>query len=67
LGSASLVRQLVENEVVDEYQRMLEPTLLGGAKTIFASDGRARPVELVSVKQAPTGVLICAYRPTQRA
>jgi dihydrofolate reductase len=56
----------VENDLVDEYQRMLEPTLLGGGKTNFPSDGRARPVELVSVKQAPTGVLICAYRPAQR-
>ena len=62
-GSASLARQLVENDLVDEYQLMLEPIVLGGGKTIFPSDGRARPLELVSVKQAKTGVLICAYRP----
>jgi dihydrofolate reductase len=62
-GSASLARQLVENDLVDEYQLMLEPIMLGGGKTIYPSDGRARPLELVSVKKAPTGVLICAYRP----
>jgi len=62
-GSASLARQLVENDLVDEYQLMLEPIMLGGGKTIYPSDGRARPLELVSVKQAPTGVLICDYRP----
>jgi len=62
-GSASLARQLVENDLVDEYQLMLEPIVLGGGKTIFPSDGRARPLELVSVKQAKTGVLICAFRP----
>ena len=62
-GSASLALQLVENDLVDEYQLMLEPIMLGGGKTIYPSDGRARPLELVSVKQAPTGVLICAYRP----
>jgi len=62
-GSASLAHQLVENDLVDEYQLMLEPIMLGGGKTIYPSDGRARPLELVSVKQAPTGVLICAYRP----
>jgi dihydrofolate reductase len=66
-GSASLARQLVENDLVDEYQLMLEPILLGGGKTIFPSDGRARTLELVSVKQAKTGVLICAYRPPGRA
>jgi dihydrofolate reductase len=63
MGSASLARQLVENDLVDEYRLMLEPILLGGGKTIFPSDGRARPLELVSVTQAGTGVLICAHRP----
>lgn len=62
-GSASLARQLVENDLVDEYQLMVEPILLGGGKTIFPADGRARQLELVSVTQAETGVLICAYRP----
>ena len=65
-GSASLVRQLVENDLVDEYQLMVEPILLGGGKTIFASDGRARPLELISLTQAKTGVLICAYRVLRR-
>jgi dihydrofolate reductase len=62
-GSASVARQLVEHDLVDEYQLMVEPILLGGGKSIFPSDGRARPLELVSVTQAKTGVLICAYRP----
>jgi dihydrofolate reductase len=62
-GSTSLARQLVEQDLVDEYQLMLEPILLGGGKTIFPPDGRARTLELVSVQQAKTGVLILAYRP----
>jgi dihydrofolate reductase len=61
-GSASLARQLVENDLVDEYRLMLEPILLGGGKSIFPTDGEARKLELVSVTQASTGVLICAYR-----
>lgn len=66
-GSASLARQLVENDLVDEYCLMLEPILLGGGKTIFPSDGRARALELVSVRQAKTGVLACTYRVADRA
>ena len=62
-GSSALARQLVEHDLVDEYRLMLEPILLGGGKSIFPADGRARPLELVSVKQASTGVLICHYRP----
>jgi len=63
MGSASVARQLVESDLVDEYRLMLEPILLGGGKTIYPSDGRARPLELVSVAQAKSGVLICMYRP----
>ena len=62
-GSASLAVQLIESDLVDEYCLMLEPILLGGGKTFFPGDGRARPLELVSVAQASTGVLICTYRP----
>lgn len=64
-GSATLARQLVERDLVDEYRLLFEPILLGGGKTIFPSDGRARPLELMSVTQANTGVLICAYRPVR--
>ena len=62
-GSPSLVRQLLENDLVDEFSLMIEPVLLGGGKSIFPTDGKARPLELVSVTQTTTGVLICSYRP----
>ena len=62
-GSASLALQLGQNDLVDEYRLMVEPILLGGGKSIFPRDGRARPLELISVQQAKTGVLVCAYRP----
>jgi dihydrofolate reductase len=65
-GSASLAAQLIEHDLVDELQLMIEPILLGGGKRIFPGDGRARPLELVSVTPAGTGVLICAYRPARR-
>jgi dihydrofolate reductase len=66
-GSATVARQLVENDLVDEYWLLLEPILLGGGKSIFPTDGQARPLELISVTQASTGVLICAYRPAGEA
>src|SRR5688500_18702515 len=60
MGSASLARQLVEHDLVDEYRLMIEPILLGGGKRTFPDDGHARPLELVSATPAGTGVLICA-------
>ena len=63
MGSASLARQLIEHDLVDEYRLMIEPILLGGGKRLFPNDRRARPLELVSAAPAGTGVLICTYRP----
>ena len=63
MGSASLARQLIEHDLVDEYRLMLEPILLGGGKRLFPDDRRARPLQLVAATPAGTGVLICTYRP----
>lgn len=63
MGSPALARQLISNDLVDEYRLMLEPILLGGGKRLFPDDGEARPLELVSATIASTGVLVCAYRP----
>jgi dihydrofolate reductase len=63
MGSASLARQLVENDLVDEYRLMIEPVVLGGGKRIFPEDGTMRPLELVSTTTSGTGVHIARYRP----
>ena len=63
MGSASLVRTLIEHDLVDELNLMIEPIVLGGGKTIFLNDGNARPLELVSTTTSATGVQICKYRP----
>ena len=64
-GSAQLARQLVEEDLVDEYLLMVMPVLLGGGKRVFPEDGRARRLELVSVTPGSTGVLVCRYRPVR--
>jgi dihydrofolate reductase len=62
MGSAQLVRSLLEADLVDEMNLMIEPVVLGGGKTIFPTDGEARPFELVSTATAGTGVQICRYQ-----
>jgi dihydrofolate reductase len=63
MGSPSLVAQLIEHDLVDEYRLMIEPILLGRGKRLFPEDGQARPLQLVASSTAATGVLICTYRP----
>ena len=62
-GSASLVKALLAEGLVDELNLMIEPLLLGGGKRIFPEDGMARPLELVKSVTASTGVQVCTYRP----
>jgi dihydrofolate reductase len=65
MGSASLARTLVSNDLVDEFRLMIEPIVLGGGKRLFPDDGNARPLELVSSSTSGTGVQICTYQPVR--
>jgi dihydrofolate reductase len=61
-GSANLAAQLIEHDLVDEYNLMIEPVILGGGKRLFPDDGVLRGLELVSSTTSSTGVQICKYR-----
>jgi dihydrofolate reductase len=65
MGSAQLVRTLLQDDLVDELNLMIEPIVLGGGKRIFPNDGTARRFELVSSATAKTGVQICRYQRTR--
>jgi dihydrofolate reductase len=60
-GSASLVRALLAEGLVDELILLIEPILLGGGKRLFPEDGTARPMQLEHCVMAGTGVQICTY------
>ena len=62
MGSATLVRALLAEGLVDELRLMIEPVLLGGGKSIFPEDGGLRTLELVSTVTAATGTNVCSYR-----
>ncbi|GLZ54628.1 dihydrofolate reductase family protein [Actinomycetospora sp. NBRC 106378] len=62
MGSASVVRELVDADLVDEYRLMIEPVLLGGGKSIFPQHGNSRGLALVEATTAATGTLVCTYR-----
>ncbi|NJQ00850.1 dihydrofolate reductase family protein [Streptomyces zingiberis] len=63
MGSATLVRTLLAEGLVDELRLMVMPVLLGGGKSIFPAGGGLRALELVSSATTPTGVQLCTYRP----
>jgi dihydrofolate reductase len=61
-GSAQVARTLLAADLVDELSLFVEPIVLGGGKTIFASDGGLRRFELLSSQTAKTGVMINRYQ-----
>ena len=65
VGSLSVARALISEDLVDEYLLMIEPVLLGGGKRLFPDGGVARGLELAASTVSKTGVIICTYRPVR--
>jgi dihydrofolate reductase len=65
IGSAELVRRLLEQGLVDEFRLMIDPVLLGGGKRIFPDDGLLRPLRLVDGKVTTTGAILATYAPAE--
>jgi dihydrofolate reductase len=63
LGSGSIVAQLTKEGLIDEYQVMMNPVVLGQGKPLF--EGLARPLALTLTKSRSFGngnVFLC-YQP----
>jgi dihydrofolate reductase len=59
-GSATLVRWLLEQGLVDELHLLVHPIVVGHGKKLFA-DGATVPLKLVSSTTFDTGVLYLVY------
>ncbi|MCP9956269.1 MULTISPECIES: dihydrofolate reductase family protein [Streptomyces] len=67
MGSPTLVRTLLDEDLVDELRLVVMPVILGGGKSIFPRNGRMRTLEPVSETTGPTGARVCVYRPVAGA
>ena len=65
LGSGELAQTLMRHNLVDEYQLMVHPVVLGNGKRLFRDDGSRRSLRLVDSTTTGTGVLLLRYRPAQ--
>jgi dihydrofolate reductase len=65
LGSADLAQTLMAHDLVDEYQLMIHPLVLGSGKKVFRDTDQVRRLELVDVTPTTTGVLLTTYRPAR--
>lgn len=65
-GSASIVQQLTKLGLIDEYQLLVHPIVLGGGKALFGNISNKVNLELIQTRAHPSGVVILTYRPAEK-
>lgn len=66
LGSGELVRSLMRRGLVDEFQLLIHPLVLGTGRRLFADSGPSGALRLVDTVTTTTGVVIATYQPIER-
>jgi dihydrofolate reductase len=65
LGSATLVRSLLHENLLDELSLMVHPLVLGRGKRLFEEGGAQKALKLVDSKTFSTGVINLTYQLAQ--
>jgi dihydrofolate reductase len=66
VGSLSLVRLLLDNDLVDELTLLTFPVVVGQGRRLFTDSGRNTALELVESRATANGVTIQVYRTAGR-
>jgi dihydrofolate reductase len=61
LGSGDLVQTLIADDLVDGFQLLVHPLLLGTGKRLFRSLAHPRALRLTNLRSTPTGVVMLDY------
>lgn len=65
-GSGTLVRWLLDNDLVDELNLLVFPVIVGDGTRLFATKGQDTALEVVESRTTPKGVTIQVYRTAGR-
>lgn len=63
LGSGELIQSLKRKELIDEYQLIIHPRVLGSGRRLFPEGSPHESLRLVECTPGKTGLLIATYRP----
>lgn len=66
VGGATLAKSFIELDLIDEYQVIVYPILLGSSKPMFGNLARKVDLILVESRSFDSGVIALTYRPTNR-
>jgi dihydrofolate reductase len=62
IGSGELVQTLMKHDLVDEYDLMIHPLVLGSGKHLFRVGGSNQTLKLLDFKTTSKGVVILKYK-----
>jgi|SRR5450755_832981 dihydrofolate reductase len=65
-GSASIIQTLTNHGLIDEYQVLVYPLILGGGKPLFQNIQHQMKLKLVTTKTHPSGVVVLFYQPREK-
>lgn len=65
LGSGSILTQLAQEGVIDEYQIMVDPVVLGKGTSIFKGIAHRLNLKLTATRTFRTGNVLLCYRPVE--
>jgi len=63
LGSGSIVAQLAQARLIDEYQIVVSPIVLGEGRTLFNGVERKQPLKLAKSRAFDNGNVLLCYEP----
>lgn len=64
-GSITLVQSLIRDDLIDQYNLLVYPLLLGGGKRLFKKESNAS-LKLVETKPFTSGVVLLRYQPDRK-
>jgi dihydrofolate reductase len=60
-GSGSIVSQLTQHGLIDEYQFVVSPILLGSGRPLLSGVSESSRLDLLEAKQYPSGNVMLRY------
>jgi dihydrofolate reductase len=63
LGSGSILTQFAEQGLIDEYEIMVDPVVLGNGTPVMKGIGRMLDLKLTGSRIFKSGVVLLSYRP----
>jgi dihydrofolate reductase len=61
IGSADLVKTLIDHGLVDEFRFMIDPLVVGGGKRLFPDDGALNELHRVESEATESGAILATY------